>query len=60
VYDDHIPFLNAGIPAIDLIDFDYPSWHTTHDTVDKCSAESLSGVGKVLLSVVTRPNLLSN
>ncbi|HTK69931.1 MAG TPA: M28 family peptidase [Candidatus Eisenbacteria bacterium] len=60
VYDDHIPFLNAGIPAIDLIDFDYPSWHTTHDTVDKCSAESLGGVGKVLLSVVTKPNLLAN
>jgi glutaminyl-peptide cyclotransferase len=60
VYDDHIPFLNAGIPAIDIIDFDYPYWHTTHDTVDRCSAESLEGVGKVLLSVITKPNLLSN
>jgi hypothetical protein len=60
VFDDHIPFLNAGIPAIDLIDFDYPYWHTTHDTVDKCSAESLEAVGRVLLSVITKPNLLSN
>jgi hypothetical protein len=60
VYDDHIPFLNAGIPAIDIIDFDYPYWHTTHDTVDRCSSESLGAVGKVLLSVITRPNLLAN
>lgn len=60
VFDDHIPFLNAGIPAIDIIDFDYPYWHTTHDTVDRCSAESLGAVGKVLLSVLTKPNLLSN
>ena len=60
VFDDHIPFLNAEIPAIDLIDFDYPYWHTTHDTVDKCSAESLEAVGRVLLSVITKPNLLSN
>lgn len=60
IYDDHIPFLNAGIPAIDLIDFDYPEWHTTHDTPEKCSGESLEGVGRVLLSLVTRPNFLSN
>ena len=60
VFDDHIPFLNAGIPAIDVIDFDYPYWHTTKDTPDKCSAETLEGVGRVLLSVVTKPNLLAN
>jgi len=60
VYDDHTPFLNAGVPAIDLIDFDYPEWHTTHDTPDKCSPESLEGVGRVLLSLVTKPNFLSN
>lgn len=60
IYDDHTPFLNAGIPAIDLIDFDYPEWHTTHDTPDKCSPESLEGVGRVLLSLVTKPNFLSN
>ena len=60
VFDDHTPFLNAGIPAIDLIDFDYPEWHTTHDTPEKCSPESLEGVGRVLLSLVTKPTFLSN
>ena len=35
--DDHTPFLEAGIPAVDLIDFDYPYWHTTQDTPDKVS-----------------------
>jgi Zn-dependent M28 family amino/carboxypeptidase len=47
--DDHTPFLEAGIPAVDLIDFDYPYWHTTQDTPDKVSAESLHVVGDTLL-----------
>src|SRR4029453_11453705 len=46
--DDHTPFLEAGIPAVDLIDFDYPYWHTTQDTPDKVSAESLKAVGDTL------------
>jgi len=46
--DDHIPFLQKGIPAVDIIDFDYPSWHTRHDTPDKVSAKSLERVGRVL------------
>jgi Zn-dependent M28 family amino/carboxypeptidase len=46
--DDHQPFLEAGIPAIDIIDFDYPYWHTSQDTLDKVSAESLEIVGKTL------------
>ena len=46
--DDHTPFLEAGMPAIDIIDFDYPYWHTTQDTVDKVSAESLEIVGKTV------------
>nr|MDQ3004406.1 M28 family peptidase [Chloroflexota bacterium] len=37
--DDHTPFVQAGLPAIDIIDFDYPSWHTMQDTADKVSAE---------------------
>ena len=41
VLDDHIPLIRRGIPSIDLIDFDYPPWHTISDTPDKCSAESL-------------------
>ena len=60
IFDDHVPFLNAEIPAIVLIDFDYPEWHTTHDYPDKCSPESLEGVGKVLLSLVTKPDLVSH
>jgi glutaminyl-peptide cyclotransferase len=48
IIDDHIPFLEAGIPAVDIIDFDYPYWHTTHDTLDKVSAESLEAVGRTL------------
>jgi Zn-dependent M28 family amino/carboxypeptidase len=47
--DDHIPFISNGIPAIDIIDFDYPYWHTIDDTYDKVSAESLYAVGQTLL-----------
>ena len=46
--DDHTPFLAAGIEAVDIIDFDYAHWHTTQDTPDKVSAESLHRVGSVL------------
>ena len=49
VYDDHAPFLEAGIPAVDVIDFDYPAWHTTADRVDRVSAASLGQVGRTLL-----------
>jgi glutaminyl-peptide cyclotransferase len=48
--DDHTPFLEKVIPAVDLIDFDYPYWHTTQDTADKVSPQSLETVGKVLLT----------
>ncbi len=50
--DDHIPLINAGIPCIDIIDFDYPYWHTLGDTPAKCSPESLEKVGKLLLKVL--------
>jgi glutaminyl-peptide cyclotransferase len=52
MYDDHVPLLEAGIPCIDLIDFDYPYWHTTQDTPDKCSAESLQKIGEVLIEIL--------
>jgi hypothetical protein len=48
--DDHTPFLEAGIRAADLIDFDFPFHHTTGDTLDKVSAESLDAVGEVMLA----------
>ena len=48
ILDDHTPFLQAGIPAVDIIDFDYPYWHTTQDTPDKVSAQSLEIIGNTL------------
>jgi Zn-dependent M28 family amino/carboxypeptidase len=47
--DDHIPFIQAGIRAVDVIDFDYPYWHTTNDTLDKISVDSLKVVGDTIL-----------
>ena len=52
--DDHTPFLEAGIPAVDIIDFDYPYWHTIADTPDKVSAASLEAVGKTLWTWITQ------
>jgi Zn-dependent M28 family amino/carboxypeptidase len=52
--DDHTPFLRAGMPAIDIIDFDYPYWHTTQDTPDKVAAESLQAVGETLQVWITQ------
>ena len=46
--DDHIPFAQRGIPTVDMIDFDYPYWHTTQDTADKVSGESLEAIGRTL------------
>jgi len=47
ILDDHTPLNAVGIPTIDLIDFDFPAWHTPEDTMDKISAESLQIVGAV-------------
>ncbi len=56
ITDDHIPFLRAGIKALDLIDFNYgPNnsyWHTPQDTMDKLSANSFQIVGTVLMNVL--------
>jgi Zn-dependent M28 family amino/carboxypeptidase len=58
IEDDHIPFLQAGIPALDLIDFDYGPynsfWHTERDTVDKLSAGSFDVIGNVLLKTLAK------
>lgn len=48
IYDDHVPFAQRGIPAVDIIDFDYLHWHTTRDTPEHVSAGSLERVGRVL------------
>jgi glutaminyl-peptide cyclotransferase len=62
VLDDHVPFADAGVRAVDLIDFDYgpgPSpgayWHTTSDTLDKVCPESLAAVGDAVLRVLPAP-----
>jgi Zn-dependent M28 family amino/carboxypeptidase len=57
VSDDHLPFVNRGIPSADFIDFDYGYndvfWHTTQDTVDKLSPKSLEIVGDTMLETVS-------
>ncbi len=53
VTDDHTPLNAAGIPTIDLIDFEYPPWHTAGDTMDKISAESLQIVASVTVYYLT-------
>ena len=50
--DDHVALQHVGIHAIDVVDFDYPYWHTTEDTIDKVSAASLQVVGDVAVALV--------
>jgi Zn-dependent M28 family amino/carboxypeptidase len=52
--DDHMPFLQFGAPAVDLIDFDYAPWHEDSDTLDKLSSQSLQIVGRVVHESVRR------
>jgi glutaminyl-peptide cyclotransferase len=52
IEDDHLPFLAAGVPSLDIIDLDYPQWHTAADTLDAVSARSLQIVGDVLLAAL--------
>jgi len=54
ILDDHTPLNSAFIPTIDLIDFDYPPWHTPGDTLDKLSPQSLQKVGAVTLYFLQR------
>jgi Zn-dependent M28 family amino/carboxypeptidase len=54
VEDDHIPFLDAGVPAVDIIDLEYPPWHTAGDTLDKVSARSMEVVGRVLTAALPK------
>ena len=52
VEDDHIPFLKAGVPSVDIIDLDYPQWHTAQDTLDAVGARSLQVVGEVVVAAL--------
>jgi len=60
ISDDHLPMNNAGIPTIDIIDFQYggpenPNWHSSGDVPENCSAASLEDVGKVITGWLTQP-----
>ena len=50
--DDHMPFVRAGIPSVDVIDLDYAAWHTASDTIDNVSERSLKIVGDVILAAI--------
>ena len=52
IEDDHLPFLAAGVPSVDIIDLDYEAWHTAKDTLDAVSARSLQVVGDVVIAAL--------
>ena len=52
IEDDHLPFTKAGVPSVDIIDLDYPAWHTAQDDLDHVSARSLQIVGDVVLAAL--------
>jgi hypothetical protein len=52
VEDDHVPFLQAGVPSVDIIDLEYEPWHTAKDTLDAVSARSLQIVGDVVIAAL--------
>ena len=55
VYDDHIPFAQRGLRAVNLIDFDFPEWHTAGDVPAVCDPRSLEQVGRLLADIAYRP-----
>ncbi|GAC1333838.1 MAG: M28 family peptidase [Isosphaeraceae bacterium] len=55
ISDDHIPMNAVGIPTVDLIDLDYPHWHTTQDLPENCSGASLKSVGRVVTGWLSLP-----
>jgi glutaminyl-peptide cyclotransferase len=52
IADDHLPFLDRGVPSIDLIDFDYPCWHRTCDNLSRVSKRSLDAVGETVYELL--------
>lgn len=52
IVDDHVPLIQAGIRAIDVIGWPFTHWHTPDDTMDKLSAASLEAVGNVAVGVI--------
>lgn len=52
IEDDHLPFMEAGVPSVDVIDLEYPAWHTAADTLDAVSARSLQVVGDAIVAAL--------
>ncbi len=52
IEDDHVPFVRAGVPSVDIIDLNYPEWHTPQDDLEHVSAQSLKIVGDVVLAAL--------
>jgi hypothetical protein len=52
ILDDHVPFQRAGVPAVDVIDFDFPCWHRPCDNLSAVSARSLDAVGETVLELL--------
>ena len=52
VLDDHVPFIRAGVPAIDLIDFDFDCWHMRCDNLTAVSPQSLNAVGETMMALL--------
>ena len=59
ITDDHLPFIQRGIPSVDIIDLDYPYWHTAEDTLDKVSPDSLERVGRTLVAYLEQSGAIS-
>lgn len=59
IIDDHLPFVQRGIPSVDIIDLEYPYWDTSEDTLDKVSAASLQRVGRVVEAYLLRSGAIT-
>jgi glutaminyl-peptide cyclotransferase len=54
ISDDHLPFIDAGVPSIDLIDFDFPCWHRRCDDMSAVSERSVDAVGETIYELLLR------
>jgi len=54
IQDDHLPFIEQGVPSIDLIDFDFPCWHRTCDNLSRISRRSLDASGETVYELLRR------
>ena len=54
IQDDHVPFLQRGVPSIDLIDFDFSCWHQLCDNLDVVSERSLDATGETVLELIRK------